>query len=220
MKSSSIARKLLLELAALPDRSTASIRRWRHIHSKHLAAEPGAKLLAVAKGILNSADPLRRFVAYELIYHHAKALDVLSARSVRGLGRGIASWGDTDVFGCYIAGPAWRRGRLQDAEILAWTRSEDRWWRRAALVATVPLNVRAQGGTGDARRTLAVCRALLDDRDPMVVKALSWALRALVARDREAVQRFLNQHGERAAALVRREVGCKLATGRKVSTRG
>ena len=62
-------------------------------------------------------------------------------------------------------------------EIERWTESPDRWWRRAALVATVPLNVAAQGGTGDATRTLRVCELLVDDRDDMVVKAMSWALR-------------------------------------------
>jgi 3-methyladenine DNA glycosylase AlkD len=31
--------------------------------------------------------------------------------------------------------------------------------------------------------TLEVCRALIDDRDDMVVKALSWALRELANRN-------------------------------------
>lgn len=49
----------------------------------------------------------------------------------------------------------------------------------------------------------------------MVVKALSWALRALVERDPKAVQQFLEENGGRVAALVRREVRHKLLTGRK-----
>jgi 3-methyladenine DNA glycosylase AlkD len=87
--------------------------------------------------------------------------------------------------------------------------------RRAALVSTVPLNLAAAGGTGDAPRTLDICRRLVDDRDDMVVKALSWALRELVARDREAVRGFLADHDARLAARVRREVATKLDTGRK-----
>jgi hypothetical protein len=50
-----------------------------------------------------------------------------------------------------------------------------------------------------------------------VVKALSWALRALVQWDRAGVQRFLHQYGEKLTARVRREVGTKLRTGRKHS---
>jgi 3-methyladenine DNA glycosylase AlkD len=72
-----------------------------------------------------------------------------------------------------------------------------------------------QGGTGDARRTLDICRRLAADGDDMVVKALSWALRELVVWDPEAVRRFLDDHHEVLAARVRREVRSKLETGRK-----
>jgi len=86
------------------------------------------------------------------------------------------------------------------------------------LVATVPLNAKSRGatsGTGDAPRTLAVCTRLLDDRDDMVVKAMSWALRELAKRNPRAVRRFLSEHGERLAARLRREVTNKLTTGLK-----
>jgi 3-methyladenine DNA glycosylase AlkD len=120
-----------------------------------------------------------------------------------------------DLFGCTVAGQAWREGILSDATVLQWARSADRWRRRLALVATVPLNSRARGGTGDAARTLKVCQTLVDDRDDMVVKALSWALRELVKRDPKAVITFLNRFGARVAARVRREVRSKLKTGLK-----
>ena len=212
---SPIARDLVAELAALPDRSTQAVRRWRRTQTRRLAALAGPDLLHVARDVLASRDPLRRFVAYELIRDHPAAVRALSPRSVRALAGRIASWGDTDMFGCFIAGPAWRGGRLNDADILRWTRSRDRWWRRAALVATVPLNVRAQGGAGDSARTLRVCARLVTDRDPMVVKALSWALRALVAHDPGAVSRFIRHDADELAPLVRREVTSKLKTGRK-----
>jgi hypothetical protein len=45
---------------------------------------------------------------------------------------------------------------------------------KAALVSTVPLNNTARGGSGDAVRTTVICDLLRNDRDDMVVKALSW----------------------------------------------
>ena len=77
----------------------------------------------------------------------------------------------------------------------------------------MPLNLRAAGGTGDTERTLAVCAQLEADRDDMVVKALSWALRELIVWDPEAVRSFLASHD--LAPRVRREVTPKLETGRK-----
>ena len=49
----------------------------------------------------------------------------------------------------------------------------------------------------------------------MVIKALSWALRALVVHDAGAVRQFLADHEDRLAARVKREVRHKLTTGLK-----
>ena len=84
-----------------------------------------------------------------------------------------------------------------------------------ALVSTVALNMRSHGGYGDAERTLAICRLLVEDYDDMVVKALSWALRELVGHDSKAVRAFLGEHEGVLAARVKREVRNKLRTGLK-----
>jgi 3-methyladenine DNA glycosylase AlkD len=131
----------------------------------------------------------------------------------------MSSWGEVDSFACYVAGRAWRDGQISDRTIESWTKSANRWWRRAALVSTVPLNVKAQGGSGDARRTLMVCGLLVEDRDPTVVKAMSWALRALAVRDPDAVRAFLKEYEGGLAPLVKREVRNKLETGRKAGRR-
>ena len=68
---------------------------------------------------------------------------------------------------------------------------------------------------GDVPRTLAVCELLLHDRDDMVVKALSWALRELIPWDAQAVEAFLAEHESVLAGRVKREVRNKLRTGLK-----
>jgi len=79
----------------------------------------------------------------------------------------------------------------------------------------VALNVRARGGRGDVARTLEVCRRAVADRDEMVIKALSWALRSLIQWDRKAVSGFLKEYDDTVASRVKREVRTKLRTGRK-----
>ena len=157
----------------------------------------------------------QRGTAYQVIHHHPAALRSLDAQELERLGQGMASWGEVDGFGLYVAGPAWREGQVSDALIHYWAHSDDRWWRRAALVCTVALNVKARGGYGDPPRTLAVCRLLADDHDDMVVKALSWALRDLIQNDRPGVETFLAELEDRLAARVKREVRNKLRTGLK-----
>jgi 3-methyladenine DNA glycosylase AlkD len=120
-----------------------------------------------------------------------------------------------DAFARILSGPAWLRGQVDGRLIHAWAGSDDLWWRRAALVSTVALNVRSQGGPGDVPRTLEVCRLLAGDPEDMVVKALSWALRQLVPHDPEAVRDLLEDYDDALAPRVKREVGNKLETGLK-----
>jgi 3-methyladenine DNA glycosylase AlkD len=77
------------------------------------------------------------------------------------------------------------------------------------------LNSKARGGEGDSHRTLQVCRILERDRDPMVVKAMSWALRELAKVQPRAVRAYLSERRTILAPLVLREVQNKLETGLK-----
>jgi 3-methyladenine DNA glycosylase AlkD len=210
-----LAAAILSRLAALPSRATGPVRELRREYSRRLAQAAPATVLAVARRLLAEPEFIPRFVAYELIAHHRAALGSLGPAELAELGRGLDSWYAVDTFAPYLAGPAWRAGQVPDSLIHEWARSPDRWWRRAALVSTVALNTRARGGRGDTARTLAVCRLLVADRDDMVVKALSWALRELVVHDPAAVRAFLAEHGDTLAARVRREVNNVLTTGLK-----
>ncbi|HEU4397178.1 MAG TPA: DNA alkylation repair protein [Actinomycetota bacterium] len=210
-----IADEIDRRIRALPEQKTEPIRRVRREYSKRLRAAPAEEVLALALALVDR----QRWVAYELLYHHPGGLAVLDVDDVERLGRGMDDWGSVDAFGGYISGSAWRRGRIPDDAVRRWAACPDRWWRRAALVATVALNVRSRAGTGDTGRTLDICARLAADRDDMVVKALSWALRELVAWDPAAVRGFLEAHDGVLASRVTREVGSKLETGRKHTPR-
>lgn len=206
-------------LRRMKSAATRDIRAVRRAVSREVKQAEPRTVLALANRLVERDGAFDRFLAYEIITSHRSSLARLRTPDLRRLGHGMDSWGDVDTFACYVAGPAWREGQITDAEIARWVRSRDRWWRRAGVVSTVPLNSRARGGRGDAARTLAICHLALDDRDPMVVKAVSWALRELAKRSPADVQRFLDDHETRLPALVRREVLSKLRTGLKASRR-
>ncbi|CAG0951657.1 hypothetical protein PLCT2_00229 [Planctomycetaceae bacterium] len=180
-----------------------------------LKSENAGDVIALAHAIIDYKTHEGRQCAYELLMGHKAAREALDAAAVRRLGRGIDNWASVDGFACWVSGRAWREGQLGDAEIAKWARSKDRWWRRAALVSTVPLNTKSKGGKGDVKRTLAVCEMLVADHDDMVAKAMSWALRELVPWDAKALRVFLKKHEAKLAKRVLREVGNKLRTGRK-----
>lgn len=208
-----IAGRIDAEIKALPVPNAPNMRAVRRRYSKMLAESSPEFVFAVARGLLKNHG--YRWLACELIRNNEAALQRAGEAELEEFGRGIDSWGAVDAFAGILAGPVWRNGQVSDEVIHRWAGSEDRWWRRAALVSTVPLNVRTQGGTGDVPRTLAVCRLLVDDRDDMVEKAMSWALRALVVHDPGAVREFLVEYDDVLAARVKREVRNKLDTGLK-----
>jgi 3-methyladenine DNA glycosylase AlkD len=195
--------------------NTAAIRTIRREYSKILKATAPEQVLDLARRLLSRPGIVNRFVAYELICHHRPALASLGKKELEQLGAGMEGWAAVDTFACYLSGPAWRERQVTDSVIHRWARSADRWWRRVALVSTVPLNNKSRGGAGDAKRTLAVCRLLVADRDDMVEKAMSWALRELAKRNAPVVVAFLDENEEQLAARVLREVRNKLRTGLK-----
>jgi 3-methyladenine DNA glycosylase AlkD len=208
------------DIAELPRNDTASVRALRKAWSKTLRRASAEEVLAVAEAVEAKAGQGGKWVAYELIRHHPGALAAVTEAQIARFADRAQSWYAVDALGTILTGLLWLRGRLKDGLIEAWSRADDRWLRRSALVATVGLNARASGGPGDAARTLAICRRLAPDRDDMVEKALSWALRELSRRDRPAVERFMVEMDQVLPARVRREVRNKLATGLKTPRPG
>jgi len=204
-------------IRALPNLKAESVRSVRKEFSKRLLNTSPQIVISLSLRLLHLDRPgfEYRFVAYEVVSYHKAALRSLGEKELELLGQGMCRWGDVDTFACYLAGPAWREFQVPDELIHRWACSEDRWWRRAAIVCTVALNNKARGGSGDTTRTLEVCRILVSDRDDMVVKAISWSLRELSRRDPDSVRAFLLEYNGMLAPRVVREVKTKLTTGLK-----
>jgi 3-methyladenine DNA glycosylase AlkD len=202
------ADRIVEAVRALPQRSTQPMRRVRQAASCTLRAVPGAEVRAVARSLI--VEHGLRWIGYELIAAHPAAFETLGEAAIDEMAGGLASWDAVDAYGMILAGPAWRAGLVGDGLIATWAASPDRWRRRLALVACVPL-----ARAGDASRVLALCEALAADRDDMVEKALSWTLRELSKADPAAVREFLARLNAALAARVKREVRHKLETGLK-----
>ena len=134
---------------SLRDDTPGSVPEWRirrRAWSRPLEARPPREIVRLASELANGGGLWERFTAYELIANHPGAITALTPARIRRLGRGLSDWASVDTFVCYVAGPAWRDGVLPSREVHAWLDSRDRWQRRAAVVCTVALNVRARGG--------------------------------------------------------------------------
>lgn len=190
-------------------------RKVRKELSKRLKGRSMEDVIRITKMLVNTEIFECQQVAYELLEKNKKARDSLTFQDLMDLKKGLDNWVSVDTYSGYLGGVAWREGKIPDDLIGKWARSDDRWERRTAVVCTVALNQKARGGTGDVERTLWICEMVADDKDDMVAKALSWALRELSKVQKEPVIDFLEKYDEALPGRVRREVRRKLETGRK-----
>jgi 3-methyladenine DNA glycosylase AlkD len=202
-----IAATIAKHLDLLPaEARTDDVRNVRKYYSRLYRHASPETMLAISEHLL--FDQGYRFVPYELIYYHPGVIKLLDPERVEKLGKGINDWSSTDIYAHFIAGPAWKRGVISDELVEKWLHSPVLWWRRAAVVSTIYLR-------GNVDRMLKYTEELLDDKEDLIVKALSWVLREAIGYDRKAVEDFLVTHDDRLAARIKREVRNKLKTGLK-----
>jgi 3-methyladenine DNA glycosylase AlkD len=182
---------------------------------KQIKGYEDADYLDLCKALAKTEIFECRQVAYELLDRRRKMVGRLNEKQIEELSDGNDNWVSVDTFSVLISGIAWREGGISDKTVLEWLRSGNRWIRRTAVVSTIALNQKSRGGTGDVRRTLMVCEKVVEDKDDMAQKALSWALRELSKRERKPVEEFMEKYNEHLSGRVRREVSRKLQTGRK-----
>ena len=104
--------------------------------------------------------------------------------------RFINNWDLVDSSAEHIVGAyLWDRSR---APLRRLVKSEDLWERRIAVLATFHYIRR-----GEFVETLDLARALLDDREDLIHKAVGWMLREVGKRDPLTEEQFLKEHYRR-----------------------
>ena len=106
-------------LTAVRSRAKAIARTHRTDH---------VSLIAEALAIAADGDEQLAFEVFRAAPEAAAAVTIKQAERLLPT---LHDWNSTDCFGCFVSGVAWREGSLTDKHILAWTRSNNLWVRRA-----------------------------------------------------------------------------------------
>jgi 3-methyladenine DNA glycosylase AlkD len=175
----------------------------------------------------------RRLAAVELLARHVGQLGTADAPLLERMLRESRTWALVDALSIQVVGALVLRDDEAWADLLrGWARDEDRWVRRAALLAHLPSLRRGQlhdRATGPPRRVAhragdpagaggvgpgvevvfarfgELADPLLEERDPFVRKAIGWVLRETGARHPQLVTSWLLPRAERASGLTFRE---------------
>ena len=180
---------------------TNEIRKLARRMSRAIANDAGIDYLFAVADDLFDGDVLEEKVLAvflldnrdgELTEKHFRAL-------VRWVPR-ISSWADHDGLMHYLIGPMMLAEPKRTAWALRWTKSKDRWHRRAAAVSLI----RGVREKKFAREAKFVTLALLGDKDDMVQKGLGWLLREQAKYDRAHALPMLRSIRTKAPRLVLR----------------
>jgi 3-methyladenine DNA glycosylase AlkD len=115
------------------------------------------------------------------------------------LNRNVDSWGACDGLASWLLAACIENQPELSANLPTWTRSRNRWKRRASAVALV---YEAKRGRSTAR-ILEVAELLIDDGDDMVRKGLGWLLKETYPKKPREVVRFLRAHPDAPRLVVR-----------------
>lgn len=187
----------------------AVARAWRREH-------PGADdagVRALGDALWAGASREERALGLEILRLFPTAIASLSADVHRARAADLDDWGLCDLFGTAIVGPWVLADPPSRLDLLYELVAGDGVWRpRLALVATVPIT---RSGALPPDVALSLADRVLGRREPMIVKAVSWALREVAKKERRRASLHLRDRGDVLPALVRREVGNVIRTGRK-----
>lgn len=180
---------------------TDEIRKLAKRLSRTIANGEGVDyLFAVADDLFNGDVLEEKVLAVFLLQERVSELNEKHFRQlVRWLPR-VSSWADHDGLASFLLGPMMVREPKRVAWALKWTRSRDRWHRRAAAVSLI----RGVRERKFAREAKFVTSALLTDKDDMVQKGLGWLLREQAKYDRERAMPLLRSIRKKAPRLVLR----------------
>ncbi|MCX6820815.1 MAG: DNA alkylation repair protein [Candidatus Aenigmarchaeota archaeon] len=124
----------------------------------------------------------------------------------RWLNSYITNWAHTDTIGPHIVGEMLGMHPELASRVFKWTKSKNRWARRAAAVSYVIHGKRGRFHP----QIFRTAEAMYADDDEMVQKGVGWMLKTTSQSDERAVVAFLQKHKRRMPRLVLRYASEKL----------
>jgi len=129
----------------------------------------------------------------------------------RWLDRYVDNWAHTDGLSLWLLGASIANDATLVDKLDSWTRSKNRWKRRAAAVTLVYSAKRGE----HTRAILRIAAPLIEDEDDMVQKGVGWLLKETYPKKPAEVVRFLLANRSITTRLVLRYAAEKMTTADK-----
>jgi 3-methyladenine DNA glycosylase AlkD len=143
-----------------------------------------------------------------LVARSKKALRALPWSRLKKWSAALDNWETCDQLAMAVAGPLVAADLALVRELETMAQAKRLWQRRFAVATAATLN---QRGQSHPEATLAVCRHVVGDPEPMVQKALAWAVRETCKSDPGLAHAFLVRHKRALPPRVLKDAAAKLA---------
>ncbi len=142
-----------------------------------------------------------KYAAIEFAIAHRAFIGSASLPLYERMIREGAWWDLVDPLAANAVGAVWLKER-SSTEVLMdrWIDDDDMWIRRTALIGQL-----RHKADLDRDRLFRYCRRRAHEKEFFIRKAIGWALRDCSYSAPEAVQAFLQEHGDELSGLSRRE---------------
>jgi 3-methyladenine DNA glycosylase AlkD len=120
----------------------------------------------------------------------------------------LDNWETCDQLASNMSGPLVAANLVYVDHLVELTRSGNLWKRRFAVATVSELNHK---GRLYSEESFRVCHPLLGDPEPMVWKAVGWAIREISKKDEAAAFTFLSENKQQIPIKLLREASEKLS---------
>lgn len=151
--------------------------------------------------MLQSSDLFEEqiFGVYLIELHKREFDDLVFFEFEKWIDRYVSNWAHCDLFCTHSVMNCVEKNPKLLKTLLKWTKSKNRWVRRAACVTLI---LPARRGKF-LPEILAIAGKLMYDPDPMVQKGTGWLLRECAKAHQEVVFEFLLKHKDAGRILLR-----------------
>lgn len=194
--------------ASVPD-----IRKIARQHARAHAERTAAEWLTLAVALYETGVHELRSVAIALLADRVELLRARDMQVVEQLLRQSDTWAHVDWICTAVASPLVERFASAKGLLARWSRDENFWLRRAAMLSLlVPLR---EGG-GDFDLFARFAERMLEEKEFFIRKAIGWILRDTSRRRPELVRDFVAPRVHRVSGLTFREATRNLPAATRI----
>lgn len=179
-----------------------------------LKKDSSSQILTLTRSLYQADSFEERQLASYFLTNCPQAIETLSTKDFDFFIKQVDNWAVSDALSHVLGRWFLKKPKQATSYLGRLVKDRNLWARRQALVVSFYINF-YQNQVDYSHLPLKFVEETKQEKHPMIVKAISWALRGLAKHQPKKLEKYLKSKGDSLPALARREAIKKLKTGKK-----